>query len=86
VNGTPWLARWACCADIRDFCLTLAALIGPVPNIAFLTVHYFHSFVLMGQQAGQAAVLGRLSRSMCLWRQRKLTLKNMFKFVIVFNH
>jgi hypothetical protein len=33
----------------------------------FLTVHYLNSFVPIAQQAGQAAVLGRLSLSVCLW-------------------
>jgi hypothetical protein len=32
----------------------------------FLTIHYFNSFVLIAQQAGQAVVLGRLSLSMCM--------------------
>jgi hypothetical protein len=82
----PYLSRFAVPIYIRDFCFALAALIGPVQNIAFLTVHNFYSFVLMGHQAGQAAVLGRLSLSMSLWLQRKLTLKNLFKFVIIFNH
>ncbi len=45
----------------------LAALVGPVQNIVFLTVLYFNSFVPIAQQAGQAAVLGRLSFSKCLW-------------------
>jgi hypothetical protein len=44
-----------------DFCSVMAAPVGPVQNIFFLTEHYFHSFVPMPQQAGQAAVLGRLS-------------------------
>ncbi len=44
----------------------LAALVGPVQNIFFLILHYFNSFVPIGQQAGQAAVLGRLSLSMRL--------------------
>jgi hypothetical protein len=35
--------------------------------IFFLTVHYFNFFVPIAQQAGHAAVLGRLSLSMCLW-------------------
>jgi len=33
-------------------------------------VHYFNSFVTITQQAGQAAVLGRLSLSMCLWERQ----------------
>ncbi len=35
----------------------------------FLTVHYFYLSVPNAQQAGQAAVLGRLSLTMCLWCQ-----------------
>jgi hypothetical protein len=63
-NGdSPWLVCWACHAGTRDFCSALAALVGPIQNIFFLPVHYFNSFVPMPQQAGQAAVLGRLSLS-----------------------
>jgi hypothetical protein len=47
--------------------IALAALSSPVQNNFFLTVHYFNFFVLIAQQARQAAVLGRLSLSMCLW-------------------
>jgi hypothetical protein len=49
------------------FSSALAALIGPVQNIFFLAVHHFNSFEPIAQKAGQAAVLGRLSLSMCLW-------------------
>ncbi len=35
----PWLVRWASSA-----CSALAALVDPVQNIFFLTVHYFDSF------------------------------------------
>ncbi len=31
----PWLVRWACRADSRDFYSALAALVGPVQNIFF---------------------------------------------------
>ncbi len=48
----PSLVRWACRAGTRDFCSALAALVGLV---------HFNSFVLIAQQAGQAAVLGHLS-------------------------
>jgi hypothetical protein len=54
----------------RDFCSALAAVIGPVENIIFLIVHYFNSFVPIAQ-LGQAALLGRLSLSRCLWGPRK---------------
>ncbi len=60
-----WLVRWACRTGTRDFCSALAALY-PVQNVFSLTVHYFNAFVLVTQQAGQAAVLGRLSLSVCV--------------------
>ncbi len=61
-----WLVRWACRAGTRDFCSALAALFGLIQN-NFPTVHYFNAYVPITQQAGQAAVLDRLSLSMCLW-------------------
>jgi hypothetical protein len=60
--------RWACRAGTRDFCSALAALVDPVQQKNFLTVHYFKSIVPIAQQAGQAAVLGHPSLSMCLWK------------------
>ncbi len=51
----------------KRFSSALAALIGPVQNCFFLTVHFFNSFETIAQNAGQAAVLGRLSLSICLW-------------------
>jgi hypothetical protein len=51
---------------VQDFCPAFAAVVGPVQNIFVPTVNYFISFVPIAQQAGQAAVLGRLSLSMCL--------------------
>ena len=62
----PCLVRWACRAGTRDLSPALAALVGPVQNIFFLAVHYFNPFGPIGQQAGQAAVLGRLSLIVCL--------------------
>jgi hypothetical protein len=62
----PWLVRWACFAGTRDLCSALAALIGLVQNIFFLTVHFFNFFVPIAQQASQAAVLGRLSLIVCV--------------------
>jgi hypothetical protein len=51
----------------KRFCSALAALIGPLYKIfVFLAIHYFNSFDPIDQQAGQAAVLGRLSLSVCL--------------------
>jgi hypothetical protein len=51
-----------------DFCSALAALVTSRPSTKyfFLTVHCFNAFLPMVQQAGQAAVLGRLSLSVCL--------------------
>ncbi len=63
----PLLVYRASRARTRDFCPALDGLVGPVQNIFFLTVHYFNSFVPVAQQAGQAAVLGRLSLNVCLW-------------------
>ena len=40
-----WLVRWACSANTIDFFSALAALVGPVQHIFFLTVHYFNAFV-----------------------------------------
>jgi hypothetical protein len=54
-----WLVRWPCChAGTRAFCSVLAALVGPVQNIFFLTIHFFKTFVPIAQQAGQEAMLG----------------------------
>ncbi len=66
-STNDWLVRLACRAGTRTFCSALAALVGAVQNIFFLSVHYFNSCVLIAQQVGQAVVLGRLSLNMCLW-------------------
>jgi hypothetical protein len=58
--------RWALHSSTRDFCPALAALVGPVQNIFFLTVHNFSSFVPIAQQAGKAVVQGRLSLTQCV--------------------
>ncbi len=50
------------------FCPALAPLVSPVPNIIFLTVHFFNLFVPIAQEPRQAGVLGRLS--LCLWVHR----------------
>ncbi len=64
----PWLVRWACRgAGTRDFCPASAALVGPVQNIFFITVHFFTRYVPIAQLAGQAVVPCRLSLNMCLW-------------------
>ncbi len=62
-----WFVRWACTACTRDFCSALTVLVGPVQTNFFLAVQYYSSFVPIAQQAGQAALLGRLPLSVCLW-------------------
>jgi hypothetical protein len=56
------------------FCLGCSS--RPSTKYFFLTVlvHFFTSFVPIAQQAGQAAVLGRLSCNMCLWAIEKTPL------------
>ena len=62
-----WFVRGVCRAGTRYFLFCLRpALVGSVQNIFFLTIHYFKSSVLRASQAEQAAVLVRLSLSMCL--------------------
>ncbi len=56
------------------FCLGCSSR-PSVKYFFFLTIHYFNSFVPIAQQAGQAAVLGRLSLSMCLWSALAYTLE-----------
>jgi hypothetical protein len=60
-----WLARRVCRDGTTDFCSALAALVGPV-KIFFPNLHYFNAFFLIGQQAGQATVLARLSPIVCV--------------------
>jgi hypothetical protein len=55
----PRMAGWL--VGTRDFGPVLAALLGPVQKIFFLTVHFFASFVPIAQQAGQAVVPVHLS-------------------------
>ncbi len=66
-GGHSLVDSLACRAGTRDFGPALAALVGPVQNIFFLTEHYFTSFVPIIQHAGQAVVPRRLSLNMCLW-------------------
>jgi hypothetical protein len=57
----PWLVCWTRHACTKDFSSASAALVSPVQTICFLILHFFNAFVPIAQQAGQAAVLGRLS-------------------------
>ncbi len=52
----PWLILWACHAGTRDFCAALAALQNIFPYRSLF------QFPIV-QQAGQPAMLGRLSLS-----------------------
>ncbi len=49
--------------------LDLQCLFGlhATTNIFFLAIHFFNFFVPIAKPARQAAVLGRLSLSMCHW-------------------
>jgi hypothetical protein len=62
----PWLVRWTRRAGTIEFRPALAALVSPVQNIIFLTVHFFTLLVSIAQQPEQAGVLGRLS--LCIWQ------------------
>jgi hypothetical protein len=73
-RGLSWLVRFACNTETRDICSALAALV--VQNI-LSSVRYFNAFDTIAQQAVQAAVLGRLSLSVCLsTKPLKKTKKN----------
>jgi hypothetical protein len=58
-RGLPWFSS----CRYNWFCPVLAALIQ---NIIFLAAHYFTVLVPIAQQPGQAVVLGRLSRCLCV--------------------
>jgi hypothetical protein len=62
IGFLPWLVRLTCRADTIDF--VLPALVSTVQNIIFPHRTLFHFLVPIGQQPGQAGVLGRLS--LCL--------------------
>jgi hypothetical protein len=52
-----WLVRLAFRAGTRDFCSALAALVGPVQNILFLTVHYFNNIIKKNRKQLPAKIL-----------------------------
>jgi hypothetical protein len=54
----------SCRYKIFMFCLGCSS--RPSRKYFFLTIHYFSYFVPITQQAGQTALLGRLSLSVCL--------------------
>ncbi len=63
----PWLVLGGLSCQYKRFLFSLGCSSQPSTNIFFLTIHFFNSFVSVNHQAGQAAVLGRLSLSMSLW-------------------
>ncbi len=66
-NGVlSWLVRWACRAGTRDFLFCLGCSIRPSTKYFFPHRTLLPFLCPIGQQAGQAAVLGRLSVIMCL--------------------
>jgi hypothetical protein len=58
----------------------------PITKYYFLTVHYFNSFAPNAQQAGQTAVMGRLSLSMCLWFNPMLLIQYIYSLPQPFCH
>ncbi len=55
------------CRRYKRFLFCLGCYSLPSTKYFFLTVHYFNSFVPIAEQVGQAAVLGHLPLSVCLW-------------------
>jgi hypothetical protein len=81
------LSRLVCyslCARIKDFCVPLAGLVGPVQSTFILTMHHFNLLVLIAQQAGQAVVLGHLSLNVSPWSG--CSLDNIIDTLIPFFH
>ncbi len=65
-GALPWLVRWAHLAGARDCYTALSAMVSPVQNIFFRTVHYFNLCIPIAKQPGKAVVQGRLSLNVCL--------------------
>jgi hypothetical protein len=61
----PWLVHWACRAGKGDFCSALGSSL-PTTKYFIPRRTQFNSFVLIAQQAGKPAVLGRLSLNICM--------------------
>jgi len=72
-----WLIRWACRAGARDFCCTLAALVGPVQNfflhrtlLQFLRPHRLASWPGWAEKAQKLAFQAEKS---AFWADKKFT-------------
>jgi hypothetical protein len=63
-----WLFCWLV-VPVHEFFFYLGFSRWPSKKYFVLAVHYLNSFVTIAQQAGQAAVLGRLSLSVRLWSE-----------------
>jgi hypothetical protein len=59
----------------RRFLFCLDCPSRPRRKYFFITLHLFNYFVPIAQQAGQAAMLGRSSLSMCLWAKHAIKFK-----------
>ncbi len=62
-----WLVCWAGRADTRDFCSTLAALVGPVLTKYFFPHRTLFHFLCPHRPASWAGSRAGLSLSVCLW-------------------
>ncbi len=65
-----WLVRWACHAGTRDFCLALAALVGPVHIFFLLTATLFQFIYPRSPPNWRVACLSLCvsGRAVCLHR------------------
>jgi hypothetical protein len=65
----PWLVHWARCAGTKDFYSALDALVSPLQNIFFLTLHTFSFYVSSSlSHLDRPVVPGRLSLNIDLWK------------------
>jgi hypothetical protein len=58
-RGSFLVGAFGLSCKYKRFFSSVAALVGPIQNSFFHTVHYFNAYVPIAQQAGQAAELGR---------------------------
>jgi hypothetical protein len=65
-RGPSLVGSWGLSCQYKIYLSCLDCSNSPVQNMFFLTLHYFNSFILIAQQAGQAVVLGRQCLSVSL--------------------
>ncbi len=83
-GGPALVGLLGLCCRYKRFLFCLGCSSQPIiKDIFFLTIHYFNSYVPIAQQAGQAAVLGRLSLSMCLqvWCMKRFCIPRRWAFL-----